>query len=134
MKKLISLIFLIVLISGCTKVNPSVDALANCLAEKGVKEYGAFWCPNCAKQEKLFGSSFEIIKEKVYLECDPRCDVEDIKDLPIACRGKLGQTELCLQKNINKYPTWEFSNGETLIGVQEFSTLAEMAGCKFNEI
>src|SRR3989344_9047049 len=133
--KILIIILLSFIIVGCTKTaDPKIESLANCLAEKGVKEYGAFWCPNCAKQEKMFGSSFEIIKEKVYNECDPRCDVEDIKDLPIACRGKLGQTELCLQKNINKYPTWEFSNGETLIGVQEFSTLAEMAGCKFNEI
>lgn len=133
-KILIVILILLVVVSGCSKkVDPKIDSLANCLAEKGVKEYGAFWCPNCAKQEKMFGSSFSIIKEKVYYECDPRCDVKDIKDLPIACRGKLGQTETCLQKKVDRYPTWDFPNRNRLVGVQEFKNLAKEAGCEYNE-
>ena|SRR3989338_3369829 len=131
--KILIIILLSFIIVGCTKTtDPKIDSLANCLAEKGVKEYGAFWCPNCAKQEKMFGSSFEIIKEKVYNECDPRCDV-DIKDLPIACRGKLGQTETCLAEKVDRYPTWDFPNGKRLVGVQDFQTLAKESGCEFNE-
>ncbi len=116
--------------SGSDYSKESTDALANCLADKGVKEYGAFWCPNCAKQEKMFGKSFSILKERVYIECDPRCDVKE-EDLPIACRGKIGETELCLEKKVDKYPHWEFSNESILIGVQELGILAERAGCKF---
>ena len=132
---LIILIILIIIVSGCSTSKyskESLDKFANCLAEKGVVEYGAFWCPNCAKQEKMFGRSFSIIKEKVYVECDPRCSVENIEDLPVACRGKLGQTELCLEKKENKYPTWDFPNSKRLIGVQEFENLAKESGCELN--
>lgn len=133
MKIKFALFILLLIISGCTTVNPNLDSLANCLAEKGVKEYGTFWCPNCAKQEKMFGSSFKIIKEKAYIECDPRCDVDNSNDLPLACRSIIGQPELCLEKKIDKYPTWDFPNGNRLVGVQEFSVLAKEAGCEFNE-
>jgi hypothetical protein len=107
-------------ISACSQVKhtkDSLDDLANCLAEKNVKEYGAFWCPNCAKQQKMFGSSYNIIKEKnVYVECD--------------ARGKNQQSQLCLDKNVQKYPDWEFLNGERLVGVQDLEILAEKAGCE----
>lgn len=132
--KFLILISFLLILSGCTNSeNSELDDFANCLAEKDVKEYGAFWCPNCAKQEKMFGKFFSIIKEKVYIECDPRCDVKNIEDLPVACRGKISQTQTCLDKEINKYPTWDFPNGKRLVGVQEFSVIAKEAGCEFNE-
>ena len=121
MKKFIILLTLsLFLISACSSVKytkDSLDKLANCLADKKVKEYGAFWCPNCAKQQKMFGSSYNIIKDKnVYVECDPR--------------GENPQPELCLDKKVNKYPDWEFSNGDRIVGVQELEILAEKAGCE----
>lgn len=132
--KFLGFVLLILLISGCApKDNTKLNNLANCLVEKGVVEYGAFWCPNCAKQEKMFGKSFSILKEKVYVECDPRCDVEDINDLPAACRDKIGQPSLCINKKINAYPTWDFPNGKRLVGVQDLKSLADEAGCEFNE-
>ncbi len=131
--KILILISLSLILSGCTSSeNLELDNFANCLAEKGVKEYGAFWCPNCAKQEKIFGKSFSIIKEKIYIECDPRCNVKNIKDLPVACRGKISQTQTCLEKEINKYPTWDFPNGNRLVGVQELNILAKEVSCEFN--
>jgi len=42
------------------------DVLAQCLTDKGVKEYGAYWCPHCQKQKKDFGNSFRKI---TYIEC-----------------------------------------------------------------
>ena len=138
MVKKIKLLFvsmiLVLFLVGCGSSGynmESTDALANCLADKNVKEYGAFWCPNCAKQEKMFGKSHAIIKSRgVYVECDPRCDVSP-DDLPIACREIVGQTKLCLDKKVEKYPHWEFSDGSVLIGVQELNILAEKAGCSF---
>ena len=114
----IVLIVGVIFVAGCgTKSDPKLDALANCLADKSVKEYGAFWCPNCAKQQKMFGSSYDIIKERnVYVECD--------------ARGDNPQPELCLEKNVQKYPDWEFSNGERLVGVQNLEILAQKAGCE----
>ena len=121
MKKLIFiLIIALFFIAGCSSVDytkNSLDKLANCLAEKNVKEYGAFWCPNCAKQQKMFGSSYDILIEKnVYVECD--------------ARGKNPQSQLCLDKNVQKYPDWEFPNGERIVGVQNLEILAEKAGCE----
>ncbi|MBI2452257.1 hypothetical protein HYV50_04255 [Candidatus Pacearchaeota archaeon] len=133
---LLIIILLVVVFAFSRKTGGEYDdeklnALASCLADKGVKEYGAFWCPNCAKQEKMFGVGYGIIKSRsVYVECDPRCDVP-ASELPRACRGVVGQTELCLQKGVEKYPHWEFQDGSTLIGVQELNVLAEKAGCQF---
>ena len=127
---------LFLFIAGCTSSQYSKKALedlSTCLASKEVVEYGAFWCPNCAKQEKMFGKAFSIIKEKIYVECDPRCDVPDIENLPVACRDKLGNPELCIEKKIAGYPTWDFPNGKRFVGVQDLKSLADEAGCELNE-
>lgn len=119
-KRSIGILLLAVLfIAACSSSEypqEKVDALANCLADKGVKEYGAFWCPNCAEQKKMFGKSYEILmKRNVYVECDPR--------------GEQERAELCLEKKVEKYPTWEFPKGEVVVGVASFEQLAEKAGC-----
>lgn len=120
MKSVMALLLsLTVFIAGCSSPysREYSQAVANCLAEKGVKEYGAFWCPNCAKQKNLFGAGYKIIEEKgVYVECDPR--------------GRNAQPELCLEKGISAYPTWEFPDGSRIVGVQELEFLAAKAGCE----
>ena len=30
------------------------DSFAQCLTDDGVKMYGAWWCPHCQSQKKLF--------------------------------------------------------------------------------
>lgn len=87
-------------------------SMAQCLTEKGAKMYGAFWCPHCADQKKLFGENFQFI---TYIECDPR--------------GEDAQTELCAQNNITSYPTWIFADGERSVGTQPPEILAQKAGC-----
>ena len=89
-----------------------IDAFAQCLTEKEVVMYGAFWCPHCARTKARFGSSFQYIN---YVECD--------------ARGENEQSELCLEKEIEKYDTWEFPSGERLIGEPTFEQLAEKSGC-----
>src|ERR1700694_373108 len=37
------------------------DAFARCLTERGVKMYGAWWCPHCVEQKEKFGASFEYV-------------------------------------------------------------------------
>ena len=59
------------------------DDFAKCLGEKGLKFYGAFWCPHCQAQKALFGKSKELLP---YIECS-------------TADGK-GQTEICKQKNV----------------------------------
>lgn len=86
--------------------------LAACLGEKGATFYGAFWCPNCGNQKKLFGKASEILP---YVECS----TPDAK----------GQTQACIDKGISSYPTWEFADGSQLIGTQGLQALADKAGC-----
>src|ERR1700704_1177914 len=43
-----------------------LDTFAQCLSSKGVKMYGAYWCPHCEEQKELFGSSFD---HGLYIEC-----------------------------------------------------------------
>ena len=93
------------------------DALAQCLTDKGVKMYGAYWCPHCQAQKKLFGASWKYVN---YAECS----------LP----GGGGQTQVCNDAKIEGYPTWILSNGKRLEGEQSFENLAKAAGCSFEGV
>jgi hypothetical protein len=131
-KILLIVISSLIVITSCSSgqeyTKEQVNSLATCLVDKGVLEYGAFWCPTCAKQAKLFGDSDSIIKQGVYVECDPRCDVP-INDLPKACKGQVGYPAQCLNNDVDKYPNWQFPDGQKLVGAIELSVLAETAGC-----
>lgn len=95
--------------------NPRLE-LAQCLTEKGVKFYGAFWCPHCAEQKALFGSA----KNKLpYIECGVIGDSR-------------GQTQICMDKEISGYPTWEFPGGERVSGAQTLERLSQIAGCPYS--
>jgi glutaredoxin len=89
------------------------DVLAQCLTDKGVKFYGASWCPHCAEQKRLFGNS---IKKVTYVEC--------------AVPGnQSAQTPACQEAKIESYPTWTFPDGSRLGGTQRLNVLADKAGC-----
>src|SRR3989344_5960179 len=70
-----------------------LDTFATCLTDKGAIFYGAFWCPHCQAQKKLFGRSQRLL---LYVECS----TPDAK----------GQLQVCKDKNIQSYPTWEFAD------------------------
>ncbi|MBI3034652.1 hypothetical protein HYY72_05840 [Candidatus Woesearchaeota archaeon] len=108
----IAMLALSLLLAGCQ----NYDKLASCLSEKDVKMYGAYWCPHCASQKEMFGSSFDKIS---YVECS------------LPNRG--GQTEICKEKNIESYPTWEFADGSRLVGEQTTEKLAEKTGCQLSQ-
>ena len=36
----------------------TLDSFAQCLTSKGMKMYGAWWCPHCAEQKESFGYGF----------------------------------------------------------------------------
>jgi len=99
-----------IFLSASSKAGP-YDAFAQCLTEKHVVMYGAYWCPHCANQKKMFGSSFRYV---IYVECDSK--------------GKGAQPELCLRKGIDGYPTWEI-NGEMISGEVPLVDLARKSGC-----
>ena len=89
------------------------DKLAQCLTEKGVKFYGASWCPHCAEQKKMFGNSMKYV---TYVECA----------LP---GNQRGQAKVCEDAKIEGYPTWVFADDSRLSGEQRPTALAAKAGC-----
>jgi hypothetical protein len=115
-----TIIFIVLLIAVIsffvwkTKVSNApgpLDDFAKCLTEKGVKMYGAYWCPHCQNQKKMFGNSWQYVND---IECS----------LP----NKAGQTKECADEGITGYPTWDIS-GERIPGELSLKTLSEKTGC-----
>ncbi len=88
------------------------DDFAQCLTDSGAKIYGAYWCPYCIEQKNKFGKSWSKIN---YIECS----------LP----ERAGTTQPCISAGIQKYPTWEFSDGSRLEDVLSLKALSERTGC-----
>lgn len=85
-------------------------AVARHLSDKGVVMYGAYWCPHCADQKKLFGSAFKYVN---YVECD--------------AKGKDARPALCQLKGIKGFPTWEIG-GKLYEGTRPLEELAKLTG------
>ena len=98
------------LIVTSESTNESIE-LAKYLNDKGVVKYSAYWCPNCLNQSELFGK--QAYKELNVVEC--------AKD------GKDSQTQLCLDKKIKGFPTWEI-NGKLILGVLSLRDLSNLTG------
>lgn len=112
MKKLLSLLLLsFTLLAACER-DTTYDNFAQCVADSGAKFYGAFWCPHCADQKKLFGDSIDYVP---YVECDPN--------------GKNSQAELCQGEGVQSYPTWIFADGTTQSGVLSLEEISELSSC-----
>lgn len=88
---------------------PSVTLaqFAQCLTSRGLKMYGTPGCGYCAQQRNMFGAAFSYITE---IDCTQ-------------------QTQLCREKGIAGYPTWEDGGGTLHPGVQSFSSLSQISGC-----
>lgn len=89
----------------------SVDALqvARDLERLDTHFYGAFWCSHCFEQKQTMGKqAMELIP---YVECS--------RD------GENSQSQLCKEKQIPGYPTWEIA-GTLYPGEQALSELREI--------
>ena len=93
-----------------------LDAFAQCLKDKGVIFYGAFWCPHCQATKALFGTSAKLLP---YVEC--------------STPDGQGQTDICKEKGIKSYPTWVFPSGETYTGEHTLAELAHSSGCVLSQ-
>ena len=89
-----------------------LDAFATCIKDSGALFYGAFWCPHCAAQKALFGSSAKYLP---YVECsNPDGN---------------SQNQICNAAGITGYPTWKFASGATTTGEQTLADLAAKTNC-----
>ena len=84
---------------------------AKYLKNNGVVKYSAYWCPNCLNQSELFGK--QAYKELNVVEC--------AKD------AKNSQTQLCIDKKIQGFPSWEI-NGKIILGVLTLRELSKLTG------
>lgn len=104
----------VILRSNTTPAGPGkYDTFATCLKDKGAVFYGAFWCPHCQAQKKLFGSSVKLLP---YVECS-------------TVDGQ-AQTQVCIDKKVVNYPTWEFADGSRLDGEIPLQQLADKTSCE----
>lgn len=88
------------------------DEFAKCLGQKGLSFYGAYWCPHCAAQKKLFGKSVEYLP---YIEC--------------AVPGSQDLTPACKEKDIKGFPTWIGPGDQRTDGALSLEDLATRSGC-----
>jgi thiol-disulfide isomerase/thioredoxin len=115
---ILGVLMTVMLRSNTEPIGPGkYDVFAQCLKDKGAIFYGAFWCPHCQAQKKLFGSSAKLLP---YVECS-------------TANGS-GQLQICKDKNISNYPTWELADGtrlptENSAGVT-LETLAAKTSCE----
>lgn len=106
-------LFAAIIMNAVKSQVPSIyDGFAQCLTEKGVKMYGAWWCPHCQNQKDLFGSAFEFVD---YVECSPG--------------SSKGMSQQCKDAGIEGYPTWVFADGSKASGEQSFEGLSEKTSC-----
>ena len=90
------------------------DAFARCLTDKGVKMYGAYWCPHCAEQKELFDAAF---KYAPYVECGVQGNTSKMQ-------------QVCTDAGIKHYPTWQFPPvGERVEGKMPLEDLSLKSGC-----
>ena len=98
-----------------TRSNDNAIALAKHLRKIGAKVYTAFWCPHCHNQKERFGK--EAIGQIEVIECDRR--------------GVKPQTQLCIDKKIRGFPTWEI-NGELYAGDRSLENIARLSKYRSN--
>ena len=90
--------------------DPHLQALATHLHDSGARFYGAYWCPACQEQKKLFTASVDRLP---YIECTPE--------------GRGGPRAVdCLTRNIEQYPTW-IIDGQRHTGVVSVERLGRLS-------
>ena len=91
-----------------------LEAFAQCLTEKGSTFYGAYWCPHCQDQKKLFGNALKYVD---YVECG-------------IVGNTSAQVQECTDADITSYPTWTFGDGTRQSGLMPLRNLADKTGCE----
>ena len=94
------------------KQSGRLNAFSQCLSTKGAKMYGAYWCPHCADQKEMFGSSFQYAP---YIEC--------------GVKGSHVPAQACTDAGVKHYPTWVFADGSRVEGAHSLEFLSHETGC-----
>ena len=92
--------------------NGKYNSFAECIKASGATFYGAFWCPHCQNEKKLFGDAEQFLP---YVEC--------------STPDGTAQLQVCKDASIQSYPTWVFKDGSRLTGEIPFDQLSAKTGC-----
>ena len=94
--------------------NTKIQEFSSCLAEKGLRIYGAGWCGYCQKLIETFGGAQNM--EGVLIECS------DANQQPTE------HAQLCSDQEIKGFPTIKL-NDETVQISRTLEAMAEATGC-----
>ena len=89
---------------------PNLVEFARALSQAGVRFFGADWCPFCTEQKELFKDGGQFL---------PFVEMSN----PDRTRNASAISE-----NVTTYPTWEFSGGVRVTGVQTLQQLSTLSG------
>ena len=87
--------------------------LAEQLAARDARMFGAWWCSHCADQKEALGR--EALAKVAYVECD--------------AEGVNSQTALCRAEKVQGYPTWQI-DGELFPGERDLDGLEKLLAPK----
>lgn len=90
----------------------ALDGFVQCIKDKGIVFYGAFWCPHCQRTKAEFGDSASKLP---YVEC--------------STPDGNNQTQICIDKKIVEYPTWMLADGTRITGEHTLGELSQDFGC-----
>jgi hypothetical protein len=94
---MVAIIAMMFIVIRGSSTSGKYDSFAQSLAKEGVAFYGAFWCPHCQQQEQwLDATRQKLAAEDLYKECS---------------NPDQSQTQICIDKKIESYPTWTFPKG-----------------------
>ncbi len=89
---------------------PDLVAFAKALAAEGAIYYGADWCPFCTEQKELFE------------------DGENYLPFVEVTNADRSLNEVGVEEEIQSFPTWKFSDGTVLEGLQSLEALSLASG------
>ena len=90
------------------------DAFVQCLAEKDVTFYGAWWCPACTRQKAILEGS--IKKELPYVECS-------------SPGTRYIDNQVCIDQKIRSTPTWSIPDHPYRYNVLPREALSLLSSC-----
>lgn len=87
-----AIVIVMSMIVGGTGTSAKYSTFAQCLSQKKLQFYGAFWCPHCQAQKAAFGDGEQYLP---YIECS---------------NTDRSQNQKCIDGKIESYPTWVYPN------------------------
>ena len=127
-----AIVVIMSMIVGGTATSSKYNTFAQCISDKKLQFYGAFWCPHCQAQKAAFGDGAHLLPYIESSNADRSQNQTAIdakiesyptwvypsqismtsKDAPIVCPiqpGPAGQPQVCAEDGSRYFKTWIFN-------------------------